>query len=373
MKKIQMVDLQSQHKKIEVEINSAISEVIKSAQFINGPQVSEFEKNLEQYLGVKHVISCGNGTDALQIALMALDLQPGDEVITTTFSFIATAEVIVLLGLKPVFVDVNPDTFNIEPSAILEKITNKTKAIIPVHLFGQCAPMEEILTIAKKANLFVIEDTAQALGTEYKFSNGNNKSAGTIGDIGTTSFFPSKNLGCMGDGGALMTNNNDLAKKIKMIKNHGSKQKYKHEIIGVNSRLDSIQAAILNVKLQYLKSDLDKRKKTAQLYDEGLKDIKWIKPPMKDQKGQHSYNQYSILIPKEDRNELLKYLKNNDIPSMIYYPIPLHEQPAFNTFHNGSSLKISEDLKTKILSLPINPEIDSETIDFILEKLKNYK
>ena len=373
MKKIQMVDLRSQHKKIETELNQAISEVIHSAQFINGPQVTEFEDNLKQYLDCKHVITCGNGTDALQIALMALDLKPGDEVITTTFSFIATAEVIALLGLKPVFVDVKPDTFNIDPEEIAKKINSKTKAIIPVHLFGQCAQMDAIIEIAKKSNLFVVEDAAQSLGANFKLSNGVIKKAGTMGDIGTTSFFPSKNLGCMGDGGALFTNNDRLAEKIRMIKNHGSKQKYNHEIIGVNSRLDSLQAAILNVKLPFLEENIKSRKIAASLFNKGLKNISWITTPKESQEGLHTYNQFSILVPAGKRNNLMEFLKENGIPSMIYYPIPLHEQSAFSANKDRSSLIISEELKTKILSLPINPEISPETIDFIVDKLKNYK
>ncbi len=368
-----MVDLQGQHKKIEPELNQAISEVIESGKFINGPQVVGFEENLKNYLGCKHVVSCGNGTDALQIALMSLELNPGDEIITTTFSFIATAEVIALLGLKPVFADINPKTFNIDPKSVKEKITERTKAIIPVHLFGQCAPMDEILEIAEEYDLFVIEDAAQSLGTEFEFQDGERKKAGTMGHIGTTSFFPSKNLGCMGDGGAIFTNDNDLADKISMIKNHGSKQKYFHEIVGVNSRLDTIQAAVLNVKLKTLDQNLNNRKRVAELYKKSLKDINWITTPFENQPELHTYNQFSILISGIEREKLIEYLKSNGIPSMVYYPIPLHQQAVFKDSFAGSSLEISEEIKTKILSLPIDPEYDSETIDFIIQKLKVYK
>ncbi len=373
MEKIQMVDLQSQHKKIEPELNNAIEKVIKSARFINGPEVSEFERNLETYLKCENVISCGNGTDALQIALMALDLKPGEEVITTTFSFISTAEVIALLGLTPVFVDVNPQTFNICPAEIKKAITKKTKAIIPVHLFGQCAPMKAIMEIANENNLFVIEDVAQALGADYDFGDGKIRKSGTIGHIGTTSFFPSKNLGCMGDGGAIITNNDKFAEKIRMIKNHGSKIKYNHEIVGVNSRLDTIQAAILNVKLKNFSIDLKKRRTAAKHYNSLLQEVEWITLPREDQERFHTYNQYSILVENKLRNELADYLKKHGIPSMVYYPIPLHEQTAFRGFSNLSSFQNSEEIKTKILSLPLHPEISLETIGFIVEKIKKFK
>ena len=367
-----MVDLKAQYSKIEAEVDQAIKDVITNTSFINGPIVKTFSDNLAQFLDVKHVIPCGNGTDALLIALMALDLNPGDEVITSTFTFIATAEVIALLGLKPVFVDVDEVNFNLIPTEIENKITSRTKVILPVHLFGQCAPMEEIMKIANDHNLFIIEDNAQAIGADYRFKDGTKKKAGTIGTIGTTSFFPSKNLGCYGDGGAIFTNNDGLAERLKMICNHGSKIKYTHEILGLNSRLDSIQAAVLNVKLKYLKTYSSNRYKAATLYSKLLKEVNWIQTPKEESYSTHAYHQYTIKILNGKRNELREYLSSKNIPSMIYYPIPLHKQKAFSKFSSGS-FPNTEILESNVLSLPIYPELNDKTIFYIVETIKSYK
>jgi len=372
MKNIQMVDLKSQHRKLEKEINLAIKKVIDDSSFINGAIVKEFANNLSSYLQVKHVIPCGNGTDALQIALMSLDLQPGDEVITSAFTFIATAEVIALLKLKPVFVDVDERNFNILPSEIEKNITEKTKVILPVHLFGQSAPMEEIIEIAKKHNLFVIEDNAQGLGSQYTFRNGSIKFTGTMGDIGTTSFFPSKNLGCYGDGGAIFTDNDELAEKIRMICNHGSKVKYKHSILGVNARLDSIQAAILNIKLKKLDKFNIARKEAADRYTKMLKNIDWITTPQKERYSTHVFHQYTLQIENGRRDDLKKYLDQIGIPNMIYYPIPLNKQIVFKEDKSVMLLN-AENLSSKVLSLPIHTELTSETLNFIVEKIILFK
>ena len=326
MKKIQMVDLISQYEKIKTDIDHAIFNVIENAQFINGPQVTSFKEELENYLDVKHVIPCANGTDALQIALMALGLKPGDEIITPSFTYIATTEVIALLGLKPVFIDVNPDTFCIDPSKIIDAVTPATKAIVPVHLYGQAAPMNEIMEIAEKYNLFVIEDNAQAIGCEYELTNGKSVKTGTIGHIGCTSFFPSKNLGCFGDGGAIFTNNDELAIKLKMISNHGQSKQYHHDIVGCNSRLDNIQAAILRIKLRNLDKYNEARNRVAEYYDRCFKDIKQIKTPKRAEKSNHVFHQYTLILDGIDRNELRSFLAEHEIPSMIYYPIPAHRQ-----------------------------------------------
>ncbi len=372
MKNIQMVDLKSQHQKLEKEINLAIKKVIDESAFINGAIVKEFTNNLSSHLKVKHVIPCGNGTDALQIALMSLDLQPGDEVITSTFTFIATAEVIALLKLKPVFVDVDERNFNILPSEIENNITEKTKVILPVHLFGQSAPMEEILDISKKHNLFVIEDNAQALGSQYTFKNGSMKFTGTMGDIGTTSFFPSKNLGCYGDGGAIFTDNDELAEKIRMICNHGSKVKYNHTILGVNSRLDSIQAAILNVKLKKLDEFNTSRRRAASIYSKALQNLDWIRTPKKENYSTHVFHQYTLQIENGRRDDLKACLEQIGIPNMIYYPIPLHKQMVFKE-DKARRLINAENLSSKVLSLPIHTELTTETINFIVEKINLFK
>ena len=368
-----MVDLKSQYENIETEIDAAIKEVITTSNFINGKAVKEFSRDLKLYLNVKHVIPCGNGTDAIQIALMSLDLNPGDEVITSTFTFISTAEVIALLGLIPVFVDVDKYNFTINPNEVRKKITSRTKVIIPVHLYGQCAPMEEIMKIADEHSVYVIEDTAQAIGSKYTFLNGVKKPAGTIGNIGTTSFFPSKNLGCYGDGGAIFTNNDSLAEKLKMITNHGSRIKYHHEIVGVNSRLDSIQAAVLKIKLPLLDSYSRARFKAAKLYSEGLKDIDWIITPKIEAYSNHVFHQYTLQITNGKRNELKEYLELNNVASMIYYPIPLHKQKAFIKYTDKSAFKCSDELESKVLSLPMHTELSEKTINYIIETIKEFK
>ena len=347
MKKINMVDLNGQYRKIRWQINREIKKVIKSTSFINGPVVKEFQNNLQNYLNVRHVIPCANGTDALQIALMALDLKKGDEVITTNFSFASTIEVILLLGLKPVIVDIDPRTFNIDPSLIESKITKKTKVIIPVHLFGQSCRIEEIIEIANKNNLQVIEDNAQALGAKYKFSNSEKQMSGTIGDIGTTSFFPSKNLGCYGDGGAIFTNSDNLAYKMRGIVNHGMYERYYHDEIGVNSRLDSIQAAILNVKLKYLDKYNIRRQESANSYNLAFEKIEKIKTPFVESDIEsHVYHQYTIKVPAETRDELAEHLSKNNIPFGIYYPLGFHEQKAYKQeFFSEGDFPITNEVK----------------------------
>jgi len=362
-----MVDLKGQYKKIQTQINNSIENVINSTAFINGPDVKNFQNNLEKYLDVKHVIPCGNGTDALQISLMSLDLKPGDEIITPDFTFIATAEVIAFLGLKPVFADVEPGSFNISPDSIKKALSIKTKAILPVHLFGQCANMTEINNIAKENNLFVIEDTAQALGAEHLSGNGLKNKAGTIGDIGTTSFFPSKNLGAYGDGGAIITNSDDLAKKIRFIGNHGMEKKYYHDSIGVNSRLDTIQAAILNVKLKYLDEYNRSRQKAAAFYDEAFQNTEKITIPYHNKFSTHIFHQYTVLTDPELRDALRNYLAQNDIPSMIYYPVPLHRQKAFSKYgFDNKEFPVTESLSQRVLSLPMHTELETEQLEYIV-------
>ena len=329
---IQMVDLKSQYLKIKDEIDTALISCVESTNYIKGPEVKLFEENLAKYLGVNHVISCGNGTDALQIAFMALDLKPGDEVIIPAFTYVATAEAIALLGLIPVMVDVNTETFNISVKEIENAITSKTKAIVPVHLYGQSSNMESIMQLAEKHGLFVIEDNAQALGAETVLSNGTIKKTGTIGHIGCHSFFPTKNLGCFGDGGALSTNDPNLAEKCRMISTHGQKRKYYHEVIGCNSRLDTLQAAVLYVKLNYLDDYISARQKAAEYYFQNLDNINWITLPRKATYAVHSFNQFTLKIKNGKRDELQEYLKTNGIPSIIYYPLPLYKQPAFHKF-----------------------------------------
>ncbi|MBA7569714.1 UDP-2-acetamido-2-deoxy-3-oxo-D-glucuronate aminotransferase [subsurface metagenome] len=373
MKEIRMVDLKGQYKKIQTLINNSIENVINSTAFINGPEVKSFQNNLEKYLDVKHVIPCGNGTDALQISLMSLDLKPGDEIITPDFTFIATAEVIAFLGLKPVFVDVEPDSFNISPDSIKRSLSTKTKAIVPVHLFGQCANMNEINNIAKENNLFVIEDAAQALGAECLYGNGSKSKAGTIGDIGTTSFFPSKNLGAYGDGGAIITNNENLAKKIRLIGNHGMEKKYYHDSIGVNSRLDSIQAAILNVKLKYLDEYNRSRQKAAAFYDEAFQNLENITIPYRDKFSTHIFHQYTILTDPELRDPLKNHLAQNAIPSMIYYPVPLHRQKAFGSYgFDNKNFPVTGSLCQRVLSLPMHTELEIEQLDYIVNHVINF-
>ncbi len=368
--KIQMVDLKGQYQKIKTEVDAAMNEVISSTSFINGPAVKEFQSNFETYLNIKHVIPCANGTDALQIAMMALDLKQGDEVITANFTYVATAEVIGLLGLSPVLVDVNQDTFNIDIESIERNITSKTKAIVPVHLFGQCADMERIMAIAKKHNLYVIEDTAQAIGADYSFSDGRNFKAGTIGTIGCTSFFPSKNLGCFGDGGAIFTNNDELAKKIRMIAHHGQSVQYVHEVLGVNSRLDSIQAAILKIKLKHLDEYALSRNKVADFYDKAFSNHSKIKIPSRSKNSTHVFHQYTLQIIGYDRSELREKLTEHGIPAMIYYPIPLHKQNAYkNERFKTNDFPITQKLCDTVLSLPMHTELDEETLNYITNTL----
>jgi dTDP-4-amino-4,6-dideoxygalactose transaminase len=368
--KIQMVDLKGQYQKIKTEVDAAMNEVISSTSFINGPAVKEFQSNFETYLNIKHVIPCANGTDALQIAMMALDLKQGDEVITANFTYVATAEVIGLLGLSPVLVDVNQDTFNIDIESIERNITSKTKAIVPVHLFGQCADMERIMAIAKKYNLYVIEDTAQAIGADYSFSDGRNFKAGTIGTIGCTSFFPSKNLGCFGDGGAIFTNNDELAKKIRMIAHHGQSVQYVHEVLGVNSRLDSIQAAILKIKLKHLDEYALSRNKVAEFYDKAFSNHSKIKIPSRSKNSTHVFHQYTLQIIGYDRTELREKLTEHGIPAMIYYPIPLHKQNAYkNERFKINDFPITQKLCDTVLSLPMHTELEEETLNYITNTL----
>ncbi len=372
-KNIQMVDLKGQYQKIKKEIDAAISSVIESTAFIKGPEVKELKKELQDYLGVKHVIPCGNGTDALQIAIMALDLQPGDEVITTDFTFAATVEVIGLLRLTPVFVDVNRDTFNINVDELEKVISSKTKAIIPVHLFGQCANMEAIMEIAKKYNLFVIEDTAQAIGAEYTFSDGRIKKAGTIGNVGTTSFFPSKNLGCYGDGGALFTNDDALAKRLEAIVNHGMYQRYYHDEIGVNSRLDSIQAAILRVKLIHLDEYSEARKKAAEYYNHAFEGIDSLETPVIDDKSTHVFHQYTLKTKNLNRTDLITFLNEKGIPAMIYYPIPLHQQKAYvRSEFRSENYPVTIELCNSVVSLPMHTELDENQLEYITESVKEF-
>jgi UDP-2-acetamido-2-deoxy-ribo-hexuluronate aminotransferase len=366
MKKLQMVDLRSQYLNIKPEIDKGIQEVIDSCAFINGPAVQTFQKSLEQYLGVKHVIPCANGTDALQVSMMALNLKPGDEVITTSFTFIATAEVIALLQLTPVLVDVDPGTFNIDPKAVERAITPKTKAIVPVHLFGQTAPMEEIMAIAAKHNLYVIEDNCQAIGSDYIFADGSKKKAGTIGHIGCTSFFPSKNLGCYGDGGAIFTNDDELAKQMRVVVNHGMTVRYYHDYIGVNSRLDSIQAAILNVKLARLDEYAAKRRTAADFYDKAFANHPKLKTPERYAKSSHVFHQYTLVTKNVDRKALIAYLTSKEIPAMIYYPVPLHMQKAYlDPRYKPGDFPVTEHLCETVFSLPMHTELDQEQLEYI--------
>lgn len=366
-----MVDLKSQYEKIKPEIDAAIQEVIDTTAFVKGPIINTFQQSLEQYLGVKHVIPVGNGTDALQISLMALGLKPGDEVIVPTFTFIASAEVIALLGLTPVLVDVEPDTFNASVDAIEKAITPKTKAIIPVHLFGQCADMESIMKIAKQHNLYVVEDACQAIGSVYTFSDGKKVQAGCIGDMGCTSFFPSKNLGCYGDGGAIFTDNDELAEQARVIANHGMKVRYYHDLVGVNSRLDSIQAAILNEKLKHLDAYIAARQAAADFYDKAFAGCKKIKTPARYSKSTHVFHQYTLQI-EGDRNALQAALKEKGIPAMIYYPVPLHLQKAYkDERYQPGDFAVSEKLSLCVLSLPMHTELDAEQLEYITANVKS--
>ncbi len=368
-----MVDLRSQYDKIKKEIDDSIQEVINSSSFIRGKAVEEFADALSSYLGVKHVIPCGNGTDALQIALMSLGLHPSEEVICPDFTFIASAEVISLLGYRPVLVDVDYDSFNVTAKNIERAISVKTKAIIPVHLFGQAAPMEAILDIAKKYDLYVIEDTAQALGADYIFSDTSRKKLGTIGTIGCTSFFPSKNLGCYGDGGAVFTDDDKLAERMRMIANHGMKVRYHHDVVGINSRLDSIQAAVLGVKLKYLDEYENARRKAAKVYTEAFKDLEGVVVPKEQSFSTHVYHQYTLKVKDGKRDALKDFLNQNDIPAMVYYPVPLHNQKVFLSLaRQGNELTVSDRLAGEVLSLPMHTELDSEQQEYIIAKVKEF-
>ena len=373
MKKIQMVDLQTQYQNIKEDIDLGIQAVIDSASFIKGAAVSSFQTHLEHYTGAKHVIPVGNGTDALQIALMALGLQPGDEVITPTFTFIATAEVVALLGLTPIVVDVDWDTMNISVEAVKKAITPKTKAIVPVHLFGQCADMEELMAIAKAHNLYIVEDACQAIGSVYRFADGTEKQAGTMGEIGCTSFFPSKNLGCYGDGGAIFTNNDDLAAKMRAIANHGMVVRYYHDIVGVNSRLDSIQAAVLDVKLKHLNEYIAARQKAATYYDNAFVNHPKILVPTRSEKSSHVFHQYTLRLLDVDRDALRAALAEAGVPAMIYYPVPLHMQKAYqDARYQTGDFPVAERLADCVLSLPMHTELDEEQLEYItMQILKN--
>ncbi len=369
-----MVDLNGQYNKISHEIDSAIRNVIRSSAFINGPEVKTFEKNLSAYLSAKSVIACGNGTDALQAALMAFELKPGDEVITTPFTFVSTAETIALLGLKPVLVDVDPQTFNICPDKIENAITSKTRAILPVHLYGQCCNMDKIIDLARQFKLGIIEDSAQSLGTCYTFSSGLKKMAGTIGHIGCTSFFPTKNLGCFGDGGALITNNSDLAEKIRMIVNHGMKVKYRQEIIGINSRLDSIQAAILSIKLKYLDSYNEARQKAAEFYDKAFRENPGIVIPFRHAQSSHIFHQYTIKTKNGvDRDKMKQFLASGQVPSMIYYPVPVHLQKAYRYLgYREGDFPVTEELSKSVISLPMHTELSDPQLGYVAEQVNQY-
>lgn len=370
---IQMVDLKSQYHHIKDQIDQAVIECISSTAFINGPAVKEFQTNLEEYLGVKHVIPCANGTDSLQIAMMALELQPGDEVICPAFTYVATAEVIGLLGLIPVMVDVDPKTFNVTAKDIESAITSKTKAIVPVHLYGQSCDMEPIMRLAEKHNLYVIEDNAQAIGADYTFADGSKAKTGTIGHIGSTSFFPSKNLGCYGDGGALMTNDDNLAQKMRMIANHGQEKKYYHKVLGCNSRLDTIQAAILKIKLNHLDQYSSARNTMAAFYDESFSNIKELEVPSRQNNSSHVFHQYTLKVKNGKRNELQKHLVEKGIPSMIYYPLPLYKQEAFQQFVSSDyKLETTEQLCDEVLSLPVHTEMNIVDMDYVCNSIKSF-
>ncbi|MEZ4757264.1 MAG: DegT/DnrJ/EryC1/StrS family aminotransferase [Flavobacteriales bacterium] len=373
MKPIQMVDLVGQYAKIRSEVDQAIQGVLTSAAFINGPEVKSFEQELAAYLGVKHAIGCANGTDALQIAMMALDLQPGDEVITPSFTFVATVEVVALLGLKPVFAEVLPGTFNIDPEDVRRKITPRTKAIVPVHLFGQTADMADIMDIAREHGLHVIEDNCQAVGSDYTFADGSTRKAGTIGTIGTTSFFPSKNLGCYGDGGAIFTNDDALAKRLRQVCNHGSEVRYYHDVVGVNSRLDSIQAAILRIKLRNLDAYGKARQEAAAFYDKAFSGMEHVHTPERSAASTHVFHQYTLRITGGHRDALRTHLEKNGVPAMIYYPVPLHLQKAYQAYGiRQGDLPVTERLMHEVLSLPMSTELDNEQLEHIAAMVRSY-
>lgn len=373
MRPIQMVDLKQQYQKIKPEVDAAVLSVLESSAFINGPQVQRFATSLASYNGVKHVVPCANGTDALQIAMMALDLKEGDEVITPSFTYIATTEVIALLKLKPVFVDVDPKTFCLNPEAVGKAITPKTRAIVPVHLFGQSADMERILAIAADHHLYVIEDNAQAIGCDYYFSDGRVQKAGAMGEVSGTSFFPSKNLGCYGDGGAMMTNDSKLAGKLKMIANHGQSRRYHHDLVGCNSRLDTLQAAVLEIKLRYLDQYTTARRRVADYYDAAFSGQAGLTVPFRASYTNHVFHQYTLLLAPEKRDGLKEYLEQRGIPSMIYYPVPAHRQKMFGAFGaKDQDLPVTDWLAERVLSLPIHTEMDEEQLQLITTSVLQY-
>lgn len=372
MEPIQLVDLKNQYLKIKEEIDAKVIEILESTRFIGGPEVTGFQEELQEYFRVKHVIPCANGTDALQIALMSQGLKPGDEVITPSFTYISTTEVVSLLGLIPVFADVYPDTFNIDIEDLRKKITPNTRAIIPVHLYGQCADMDPIMELAAEYGLIVIEDTAQAIGAEYTHADGKVSKAGTIGQIGTTSFFPSKNLGGFGDGGALMTNDDDIAAHLRLIANHGQSRRYYHDVIGVNSRLDAIQAGILRIKLRHLDEYIKARQWAANEYDKAFSASDKITSPFVAKNSTHVYHQYTLKLQGINRDRLMKHLDDNGIPSNIYYPLANHKQMAFTTDFGNTSLPITEQLSKEVLSLPIHTELSQEQIDHITSHIINF-
>jgi UDP-2-acetamido-2-deoxy-ribo-hexuluronate aminotransferase len=373
MHPIQMVDLKRQYIRIKTEVDAGIQEVLDNTAFINGKAVTDFADNLSKYLGSKYIIPCANGTDALQMALMALDLQPGDEVISPSFTFIATTEVIALLRLKTVFVDVDPQTFCIDPAAIERAITPKTKAIVPVHLYGQAANMEAIMNIARNHRLHVIEDNAQAIGSDYTFSDGTVKKTGTIGTVGATSFFPSKNLGCYGDGGAIFTDDESLAKRLKMVANHGQSTRYYHDIVGCNSRLDSIQAAVLNVKLKHLDAYIAARRTAAEIYDKAFANHPKIKTPYRATFSNHVFHQYTLILEGVDRDGLNRFLAERNIPSMIYYPVPAHRQKMFEALGgNEYKLDVTDWLTQRVISLPMHTELTTEQLSYITHNVLEY-
>ncbi|MBN8854225.1 MAG: transcriptional regulator [Sphingobacteriales bacterium 50-39] len=373
MRPIQMVDLKQQYVKIKKEVDTAIQEVIDNAAFIQGKAVTDFATALSAYTGSRHVIPCANGTDALQIAMMALDLQPGDEVITPSFTYVATTEVVALLRLKPVFVEVDPKTFCIDPAAVEKAITPRTKAIVPVHLYGHAAPMDALMDIARRHNLAVIEDNAQAIGSDYIFGDGTKKKTGAIGTIGTTSFFPSKNLGCYGDGGAIFTDDDALANRLKMIANHGQSRRYYHDLVGCNSRLDSIQAAVLNVKLKSLDAYITARRSAADFYDDAFKAHPKITTPYRAPYSHHVFHQYTLVLEGVDRNGLNEFLASKNIPSMIYYPVPAHRQKMFAAFGGGDwSLPVTDWLTERVISLPMHTELDREQLEYITRTVLEY-
>lgn len=373
MKEIQMVDLNLQYEKIKPQVDQSIQQVLNSAAYINGPEVHSFEKNLSSFLNIPHVISCANGTDALQLAFMALKLSPGDEIIIPAFTYIAPVEVAVFLGLKPVLVDVDPYTFNVDTEKVKNAINKKTKAIVAVHLFGQACDMANLSKIAHEYNLFIIEDNAQSIGSETLNINRKKQMTGTIGTIGITSFFPSKNLGCYGDGGAVLTHNNELASMIRMIANHGQEKKYEHSVVGINSRLDTLQAAILDIKLINLISYNKKRQEVASYYDRAFKTIKNIKCPHRTLDSTHVFHQYTLLVKKNKRDELKEHLAKNKIPSMIYYPIPVYLQKAYNFLnYNSKDFPATENLCRSVLSLPMHTELDQEQLDYIAKNILNF-